>query len=175
MDDTSDVRPPAWYDRLLNGLIEFSAIFATIGLAAIVIMYSIEIFSRYFLNAPTTWASDFIVFTLCASIFMMMPEITRSGGHVAVTLLTDLLPVGGRMTARRVIAFTGFCVCTFAAYISLQENIRQYVEGLTTITTITTPKWMITIFITYGLAVSALEFLRQTISAEPPSSAATIG
>lgn len=175
MTDASDAHAPAWYHRLLNGLIEFSAIIATAGLGAIVVMYSIEIFSRYFLNAPTTWASDFIVFTLCASIFMMMPEITRSGGHVAVTLFTDLLPARPRIFAQRTLTFVGFCVCLFAGYISLQENVRQYVENLTTITTITAPKWMITIFITYGLGVSALEFLRQTISAEPPSSATVIG
>lgn len=175
MDDTAGPAAVAWYNRLLNLLIEISAIIATIGLGAIVVMYSIEIFSRYFLNAPTTWASDFIVFTLCASIFMMMPEITRSGGHVAVTLLTDLLPERGKLHVRRALAFAGFCVCLFAAYISLQENVRQYVDDLTTITTITAPKWMITVFITYGLGVSALEFLRQTISAEPPSSATVIG
>jgi len=175
MSDANEHRPAAWYDRLLNGLIELSAVFATLGLGAIVVMYSIEIFSRYFLNAPTTWASDFIVFTLCVSIFMMMPEITRSGGHVAVTLLTDLLPPGGRAVSRRLLALVGFCVCVFATYISLQENVRQYVEGLTTVTTITTPKWMITIFITYGLAVSALEFFRQALSTTPPSSASVIG
>ena len=138
-------------------------------------MYSIEIFSRYFLNAPTTWANDFIVFTLCASIFLMMPEITRSGGHVAVTLLTDLLPGGARNNARRVLAFAGFCVCAFAAYISWQANVNQYINDLQTVTTIQAPKWLITGFITYGLGVSALEFLRQSVSAEPPASATTIG
>lgn len=138
-------------------------------------MYSIEIFARYFLNAPTTWANDYIVFTLCAAIFLMMPEITRSGGHVAVTLLTDMLPEGSRNTARRIIAAAGVFVCAFAAYISLEANINQYVNDLQTVTTIQAPKWMITVFITYGLSVSALEFLRQALSSEPPASATSIG
>ena len=92
MNDSGHPSAKAWYERALDAVIEASAIVATIGLGAIVVMYCIEIFSRYFLNAPTTWANDFIVFTLCAAIFVMMPEITRSGGHVAVTLLTDLMP-----------------------------------------------------------------------------------
>lgn len=170
-----DAQSRGVFAKVLHGLIETSAILATIGLGAIVVMYSIEIFSRYFLNAPTTWANDFIVFTLCASIFLMMPEITRTGGHVAVTLVTDILPENARGNARRVLALIGFAVCLFAAWISLQANVRQYVSGLTTVTTITAPKWMITVFITYGLGVSALEFLRQAFTARPPSSATTIG
>lgn len=175
MSDTMDSAQPGRFNRILDGLIEGSAIAGTVGLAAIVVMYSVEIFSRYFLNAPTTWANDFIVFTLCAAIFLMMPEITRSGGHVAVTLLTDMLPAGARNSARRILAFTGSLVCFFATYISLQSNITQYVNDLQTVTTITAPKWAITGFITYGLFVSALEFLRQSISAEPPASATSIG
>ena len=175
MDDSSPSPAHAWYDRVLNILVEISAIVATLGLAAIVVMYSIEIFSRYFLNAPTTWANDLIVFTLCASIFLMMPEITRSGGHVAVTLLTDSLPHEAQHTARRIITFFGFGVCLFAAYISLQANLEQYFEGLETVTTITTPKWLITMFITYGLFVSALEFLHQTLVGKPVASATVIG
>jgi C4-dicarboxylate transporter, DctQ subunit len=164
-----------WLGQGLDWLIETSAVLATIGLGAIVIMYSIEIFSRYFLNAPTTWANDFIVFTLCASIFLMMPEITRSGGHVAVTLFTDLLPEAARNTARRLLVFTGFGVCAFAAWISLEANLNQYINDLQTVTTIQAPKWMITMFVTYGLAVSALEFLRQAMSTAPPGSATAIG
>ena len=173
-DASTEAESPA-YARLLEKLTAFSAVVATIGLGAIVVMYCIEIFSRYFLNAPTTWANDYIVFTLCASIFLMMPEITRNGGHVAVTLLTDMLPEGARNTARRILAFTGCLVCVFACYISLQANINQYVNDLQTVTTIQAPKWMITVFITFGLGVSALEFLRQALSSRPPASAASIG
>lgn len=175
MTDVSMQSRPGMFGRLLDLLIEASAIAATAGLAAIVVMYSIEIFSRYFLNAPTTWANDFIVFTLCASIFLMMPEITRSGGHVAVTLLTDLLPVRLRLAARRLLALIGCGVCLFAAYISLQANINQYVNDLQTVTTIQAPKWMVTVFITYGLLVSAMELLRQGLWVEPPASATSIG
>lgn len=175
MSDASLRSDETWYGRSLDWLIEASAIVATIGLGGIVVMYCIEIFSRYFLNAPTTWANDYIVFTLCAAIFLMMPEITRSGGHVAVTLLTDMLPDRARQHARRILAFVGCGVCVVAAYISLQSNINQYVQDLQTVTTIQAPKWMITGFITYGLAVSALEFLRQALSAEPPASATSIG
>ena len=175
MDDANTAPASTWYDRVLDMLIEFSATIATLGLAAIVVMYSIEIFSRYFLNAPTTWANDFIVFTLCASIFLMMPEITRSGGHVAVTLLTDSLPVAAQNGARRILTLFGSGVCLFAAYISLQANLEQYFQGLETVTTITTPKWLITMYITYGLFVSALEFLRQTIAGKPAASATLIG
>jgi len=175
MTDAQDRPRRAWYDRALDGVIGLCAILATVGLGSIVVMYCIEIFARYFLNAPTIWANDFIVFVLCISIFLMMPEITRSGGHVAVTLLIDNLPRRAQPTARRIIAVVGAAVCLAAAYISLDSNVTQYTQDLRTVTTIAAPKWAITAFITFGLALSALAFLRQALAGEPPANAATIG
>ncbi len=161
--------------RFLDGLISLSAQLATAALIAVLLMYWFEIFSRYFLNAPTAWASDMTAFTLCAAIFLMMPEITRTGGHVAVTLLTDLLPQASGAVVRRLIALTGACVCCVAAYISLESNISQFVDDITTVSTIAVPKWMISAFITYGLTLSAIEFLRQGLGARQFATASSIG
>lgn len=163
------------FDAILHSVTRASAFLATLGLIAILLMYWIEIFSRYFLNSPTSWAGDMTAFTLCAAIFLMMPEITRTGGHVAVTLLTDLLPVRAGTAARRAIALTGAIVCAFAAYISLGANLNQYFGEIATVSTIAVPKWMISGFITYGLALSALEFLNQGLGRRGFAAVSSIG
>ncbi|MBM3606917.1 MAG: TRAP transporter small permease [Alphaproteobacteria bacterium] len=159
----------------LDRIITAGSWLATAALVGVLLMYWIEIFLRYFMNAPTSWASDFTAFTLCAAIFLMMPEITRTGGHVAVTLLTDLLPQGPAIFAKRLIALAGAFACLFAAYISLLSNISQFTGDISTVSTIAVPKWWISSFITFGLAVSALEFLRQGFGARQFSAATSIG
>ena len=65
---------------------------------------------------------------------------------------------------RDVILRAGFllaaCVCLWASWICLGENIYLYNRGTETLTTIRIPKWTLTAFITYGLLNSGLYFLR---------------
>lgn len=161
----------AAFDRLVSAC----AWLATAMLIAILLMYWIEIFSRYFMNSPTSWASDMTAFTLCAAIFLMMPEITRSGGHVAVTLLTDMLPGRSGVLARCAIACAGAFACAFAAWISFGANLEQYFGEIATVSTIAVPKYWISGFITFGLLVSGVEFLRQGLGVRAFSAASSIG
>lgn len=129
------------------------------ALGAIVAIYAFEVISRYVFGAPTLWASDFVSFLLLISVFATAPWLTREGGHVAVTIVPDMLPA-----FRDAILRAGFLlaagVCLWASWICLGENIYLYNRGTETLTTIRIPKWTLTAFITYGLLNSGLYFLR---------------
>ena len=84
--------------RLLNGLTrahdaltDVSFQFAKLCLGIIVCAYCYEVASRYFFNAPTWWADEAVSYSLCIGCFTMMPYVTREKGHVAVTLIVDML------------------------------------------------------------------------------------
>ncbi|MGI9426260.1 MAG: TRAP transporter small permease [Hyphomicrobiaceae bacterium] len=137
-----------------------AAVTAAIGLALIVVFYVYEVVTRYFFNSPTAWVSDFVSYALCASVFLALPKVTKDKGHVAVTILVDQLPIRAANVVHSIISVIGFLCLAFAAYVSLQENVRQFSKNIETLAIIPIPQWWVSGFITFGLALSSLYLLR---------------
>ena len=147
-------------DYLHDRLSSFAAILAGIGLICITTFYVFEVVSRYFFNSPTSWVSDFVSYFLCASVFLALPKVTKDKGHVAVTILVDIMPARFAGLVHSAISVIGFLCLTFAAGVSLKENIRQYDKGIDTLAIISIPQWWVSSFITIGLFLSALYMIR---------------
>lgn len=143
-----------------------AAILAAIGLICIVAFYVFEVVTRYFFNSPTSWVSDFVSYTLAASVFLALPKVTKDKGHVAVTIVVDILPDRIAGTAHVVVSLIGFGSLSLAAWIGLQENIRQYTKNIETLAIVPIPQWWVSSFITFGLALSALYMLRYVLPSE---------
>ncbi|SLN66091.1 Tripartite ATP-independent periplasmic transporters, DctQ component [Roseivivax jejudonensis] len=137
------------------------------ALGAIVVIYTFEVISRYAFGAPTMWASDFVSFLLLISVFATGPWLTREGGHVAVTILPDMIPAA-RDAILRAGFFVSALVCLWAGWICLGENIYLFERGTVTLTTVRIPKWTLSVFITYGFLNSGLYFLRLAFAPPTP-------
>ena len=137
-----------------------ASVLAAIGLIAIVTFYVFEVVTRYFFNSPTAWVSDFVSYTLAASVFLALPRVTKNKGHVAVTILVDVLPAKVADIMHSLVSLIGFGCLSIASWVSLQENIRQYSKNIETLAIIPIPQWWVSSFITFGLALSALYMLR---------------
>lgn len=146
--------------RIHDGLTDVAARLAGVGLICIVTFYVFEVITRYFFDSPTSWVSDFVSYALCASVFLALPKVTQARGHVAVTVLVDILPARIAGYVHTFISLVGFACLSFAAVVSLQENIRQYSKGIETLATVPVAQWWISGFITFGLAMSAVHMLR---------------
>lgn len=132
--------------------------------------YIYEVFVRYFFNAPTTWSNDVSRWFLCATLMLALPEITRTGGNIAITFLTDMVPEVSRGALARIVAFIGFVVCAITAYICFGETGRQFTENIETLWTHPIPKWWVSVIIPYGFANAALHLLRQGFKPPTPGS-----
>ena len=97
---------------------------------------------------------------MCIGVFTMMPHVTREKGHVAVTLIVDLMSPRNARPVYWFIYMLSFLACAAAAWISLDENIRQVVKGVNLMKVEPLPKYWISTWITYGFASSALYYLR---------------
>ncbi len=146
--------------RAHDGLTDVSFQFAKLCLGIIVFAYCYEVAARYFFNAPTWWADEAVSYSLCIGIFTMMPHVTREKGHVAVTLIVDLMSPRNARPVYWFIYLLSFLACAAAAWISLDENIRQVVKGVMLMKVEPLPKYWISTWITYGFASSALYYLR---------------
>lgn len=135
---------------------------AMAGLAGIVFAYCYEVVARYFFNAPTQWSAGLVSYLLLVVTFLTMPQVTREGSHVAVTVVIEKLsPAHGRIAAR-VIAVAGLLVCAFLTYVVCAETLRQFDRGVRIMSALPVPKWWVSVWMIYGFAFSGLHFLRAT-------------
>lgn len=146
--------------RLHDWLTSLSFQLGKLFLGIIVFSYCYEVTSRYFFAAPTWWADEAVSYSLLIGCFVMMPYVTREKSHIAVTLLGDALPPGRARVLTWFIYLIGFLACSLGAWISLDENIRQIVNDVYMMKVKPFPKYWISVWITYGLASSAIYFLR---------------
>lgn len=158
--------------RALDGLSALGLWAAMLGLAAIVGAYVFEVVARYFFDAPTRWSADLVSYLLLFVTFTAMPEVTRRGGHVAVTVLVEQLPPAARRALSFAICLAAALICLFLAKLSLEETARQFQRGVRMMAAWPAPKGWISIWIVFGFGVSALHFARLALW---PSSAAGAG
>jgi C4-dicarboxylate transporter, DctQ subunit len=100
-------------------------------------------------------------------VMLVLPEITRTNGHIAISVLVDRMPHNKKNIACRVIALFSFLMCLAAFYISGIETLRQYNYGITTMWVSPIPKWWISSVIPFGFFLSAIQFLRLGIRPSP--------
>lgn len=144
-----------------------------VSLAGIVLCFWIEVIARYFLNSPTLWSGSMIAYLLCISIGLAMPELARSKGHIAITIFTDSLKPTARFNLHKLINLISLCICAVAAYIMVDENIRQINNNITTTLGLIIPKYWISVFISYAFISTSLYFLRQLFFEDKASIDAT--
>ena len=75
-----------------DALTFWSFVAASVLLGVIFLTYCLEVVLRYLLNSPTSWSGELISYSQCASVFLVMPLLTKVGGHVAITIVIDRLP-----------------------------------------------------------------------------------
>jgi TRAP-type C4-dicarboxylate transport system permease small subunit len=89
--------------RFLARATRFSiALSAALMLAAI--LY--QVVTRYVLGAASSWSEEFAVLMFSWSVLAGLALGVHEGFHVRLTLLTDTLPLAGRIAAERVLDFT---------------------------------------------------------------------
>ncbi len=152
----------------LHGLItDLGYLVAAVGLCGMGFLYCLEVVFRYFLNSPTRWSLEVVTYLMLIVTFLAIPHAVRAGMHIAVTLLADLYP-GHAKRLGYLLNAIGLLLCGFIAYVSLGENIAQYLGSIETIGNLVFPKWWLSAFITYGFANSALWYVRLLMSGGDP-------
>lgn len=146
--------------RAHDAVTAFGGHLGKLCLGMIVFAYCYEVVARYFFAAPTWWANELVSYALCIGCFLLMPEVTRSNGHVAVSMIIDMATPERAARLARILHLCAFVTCGAAAWISLEENIRQVVQDVHLMKVHPIPQIYISAWITYGFVSSAIYFLR---------------
>ena len=156
--------------NLHDGLSKLSFAAAMFALSVIAASFCYEVAARYFFNAPTIWANPFASYALCASIFLAMPELTRTSSHIALNFLEDVVAPAQARRLRSGLQILSAGACGLAAWITAEAAWNDYAVGIVTNTYYPIPKWWLSAVIPYGMASSAVHFLRQAAAGGQPSS-----
>lgn len=145
--------------------LSFQLAIACLGVIAVAFCY--EVVARYAFNAPTVWANPLVSYLLCALIFLALPEMTRQGAHISINIMLEALPAGAQHALSQLIRLIGLGACLLGAWITGTETGAQIVGDIQTISYFPVPKWMVSVFIPYGLVSAGLYFLRQLLGDRP--------
>lgn len=107
------------------------------------------------------WANPLVSYLLCATIFLALPEMTRTSEHININILVDASPPHVATVVNQMIRLVGCFARTLGALITMTETGAQIVGDIWTISYFPVPKWTVSIFIPYGFASAGLYFLRQ--------------
>lgn len=140
---------------------------AAVALAAIVVSFCYEVVARYFFSAPTEWASPLVSYSLVAMIFLAMPELTRRAAHIAINILLDNLRGSAVRAMHFVIRLVAAIACLLAAWFSGNETLNQFNMGIWTSPPFALPKWMVSVFVPYGMLSAGIYFVRQIVAGAP--------
>ena len=99
--------------RILAGATRYS-----IALAAALMLSAIlyQVVTRYVLGAASSWSEEFAVLMFSWSVLAGLALGVHEGFHVRLTLLTDTLPLAGRIAAERVLDFITAALGVFLAW-----------------------------------------------------------
>src|SRR5215510_4014917 len=111
-------------------LTHVSYVIATLLLGVIFIEYCAEVVLRYVLNAPTSWGLELVSYSQCISVFLVMPLITKTGGHIAITLLVERLPPRAAGILSWILYFVSAVICALGTWIAWDETFRQFVQDV---------------------------------------------
>lgn len=141
---------------------------AALCVAVIAISFCYEVVSRYFFDAPTEWATPFVTYSLCAMIFLAMPELTRQGEHIAINVVLDRVTGARARVLNAAIRAVSAVTCVVAVWFCADATLDQFQQEVWTNPPYAVLKWTLSVLIPYGMLSSAIYFLRQLVSGEAP-------
>ena len=84
---------PGWLRRSLGSFEEY---FCYLLLVVLVVTTSLQVFTRYVLNAPLSWTEELARILFIWITFIGAAVIAKRSGHISIDFVTNLLPPGAR-------------------------------------------------------------------------------
>lgn len=147
------------FTKIIDAITKAFFFLASLALGLIVVIFSIEIIMRYFFAAPTSWATDTVTFLFCASLMLALPEVTRTDGNIAVSIILDFSAPSVANKIRLAIYTVSFLIVSYVTYITFLEFLRLYETGINTLGSFRISKWIVFSFIPLGLGLSVLQLM----------------
>ena len=106
---------------LNEGLLRFGRAVGIVAVALMVVAILIQVFFRYVLNNALPWPDEAARFCMLWMTGMMAPTAFRSGGFVAIDMLSAALP----QFLAHLLSFILLCISALVLYVALQIGWKE--------------------------------------------------
>lgn len=160
----------SWARRLGDGVAWASTRIAGLALITIVAINGCNVFGRYFLSRPISWAEEAMLYLMVLVVFSALATVTWSNAHIRIELLLDHVPAQMRKFLVRLAAAITIGICLVVAresftVVAMLHGFDQRSEAMEF------PVWIPQACVALGLALTAaLTALRLFVSADEPVS-----
>lgn len=149
------------YVRLMDRLSMITAVIAGSLLGIGVLTVCHMVFVRYVLGESTVWQTEFTTYAISSAMLLGAPYVLLTGGHVAVTVLSDSLKGAAKKTVDVLggLCGIGFCLAlTYGSWIYVHE---AWSEGWTTGTVWNPPLWPAIAPMAIGATMLSLQYVAE--------------
>ncbi|QOR39973.1 TRAP transporter small permease [Billgrantia diversa] len=156
----------AGYIRLTDGVSRFAAYLAAAMFIAGVMAICHMVFVRYVLGMSTSWQTEFTVFSVTGAMLMGSAYVLMTGGHVAITILPDLMGGIGRRIMLWIASLFGLAFCAALTYGSWLYTAEAWHGQWTTGTVWNPPLWPALIPVAVGTTLLTLQYVAEILRGE---------
>jgi len=93
-------------------------------LVVIVALDVANVFGRYLLSAPISWAEEVMLFLMIGAVFVMLAPVSWDGAHVRMDILVRSLPGAVRRVVEVLADLVSFSVTALLAYASVPVIVK---------------------------------------------------
>ena len=150
-----------WPGRLIARLAKASAFFAVLCIVYMTMATVYDVFVRYVLHAPTTWATETSTYALLATIFLGAAYTHMTDKNVRVQFLLDRLSPRGARDLELVTAWLALVYVATAGWQAVVMVLSDFGHGSRIFSLLLTPSWMPKTPIAVGLCLLAAALLAE--------------
>jgi TRAP-type C4-dicarboxylate transport system permease small subunit len=169
-------RPPtraiAHVERAMRAANRMIVIPCMVALLVAAALLTVGVVARYFLHAPTDWQEETSVLLLVGATFLSGAYVQERRGHVAIELLSSVLPPRLDRVRRFLADLVSGLFCAFFAWKSWTLFHEAWVEGQTSNSTFAPPMWIPYGLMAAGMTLLTLQIAVQLLRLSPPSAEA---
>ncbi len=141
--------------RAIAALGKYFALLAALGVVYMTLATVYDVFVRYVLDAPTSWATETSTYVLIATIFFGAAYTHLTENNVRVHVLLDYLKPEGKRDLGLICAWIGLIYVGVAGWQAVLMVLSDYEYGSRIFSLLLTPTWMPKTPIAIGLCLLA--------------------
>ncbi|MFC2046693.1 TRAP transporter small permease subunit [Chloroflexota bacterium] len=146
------------YDRISGSLSVLAAIFIVIAM----LIVSLDVVMRYFLNRPQLWVAESTEYILVWFTFLAAAWILKKERHVKVEIVANRLNPRAKALLGIIVSIIGALICLLVVIYGTQVVWDSFQRHVRMETTLGLPKAPLVIVIPIGSSLLFIQFLRRS-------------